>query len=613
MISRWWRFVWIILLFLLGISTFAGSRLVDAEIISLPLLTISIVTGLYLLSLALIHIAPDRNSQLSSPEILDASIFLLLATTAVIGRIATSGVNDWYYPLIIGTTMLLTFRIVSRPTRTHVHLTQILLLAIIARAIPWFSYLVYGQDRFHQTAVGHIVTSGIIVPESISYYANFPAAHVFAATYTIVTGTELKIGYFSLGIIVAVSLIGVYLLARSVLADKQSALLATLFVSVAGYHVKAGAEPFAQALFTALVPFILYLLFHRDRSERELYVLMLLVVFASTIQNIAPLILLGICALVVGSELILNHVPVLRRARNPDHNYTIPLVIPALVGVVGIYYYVIADYFRFQTMRIVWLLEPLFGTADPEGQSAIENTGVSGIPTVELFGYTLPDVLMWAAPVLTVAGILILGTYHVVDEILAGNPDLQSLQYVLLASTVYAVFALAFVSGGPATRALPSIIVLTAPVVGWVVLQYSNDNIVSGKSVAVILILCVVSAGVLTPPVAKAELSENNFRAWMNSEETAAVEFSMAYSDEVYSSSYFAGYESYLRGMKGVSEERTIQGNLTRNNPESTENYEYLSQDRETVIYSAYYRSAYSVEAPTTNIVYSTGDVEIYT
>jgi len=613
MTSRWWRFVWVILLFLLDITSFVGSRLANAEIISLPLLTISIVTGLYLLSLALTHIAPDHNSHLSSPKILDASIFLLLATTAVIGRIATSGVNDWYYPLIIGTTILLTFRVVSRPTKTHIHLTQILLLAIIARAIPWFSYPVYGQDRFHQTAVGHIVTSGTIVPESITYYANFPAAHLFAATYTNVTGTELKIGYFSLGIIVAVSLIGVYLLARSVLADEQSALVATLFVSVAGYHVKAGAEPFAQALFTALVPFILYLLFRRDRSKRELYVLMLLVVFTSTIQNIAPLILLGICALVVGSELILSYVPILRRTRNPNTNYKIPLVIPVLVGVVGIYYYVIADYLRFQTMRIVWLLEPLFGTADPEGQSTIENTGVSGIPTVELFEYTLPDVLMWAAPVLTVAGILILGTYLVVNKILDGYPDLQSLQYVLLASTTYAFFALAFVSGGPATRALPSIIVLTAPVVGWVVLQFSNDNSVTGKSVAVILILCVVCAGVLTPPVAKAELSENNFHAWMNSEETEAVEFSMAYSNEVYSSSYFAGYESYLRGMKGTVEERTVQGTLNKNNPESTYNYNNLSQNRETVIYSAYYRSVYGVETPPTNTVYTTGDVKIYT
>jgi hypothetical protein len=613
MASYRWRIVWIILLSLLGITSFAGSTLVSAEIMSLPLLTISAVTVLYLLSLALTHIASGHNLHLSSPKLIDTSIFLLLAVTALIGVIDISGINDWYYLIFIGTTAVLTLRIVLPPTRIPIHLTQILFLAIISRAIPWFSYPVYGQDRFHQTAVGHIVTSGTIVPESITYYANFPAAHVFAAIYTMVMGTELKIGYFSLGIIVVVSLIGVYLLSQSVLKDEQSALISTLFVSVAGYHVKAGAEPFAQALFTALIPIILYLILHRDRNKRELYVLMLLVVFASTIQNIAPVILLGICVLVVSSGLILDYVPVLRRAENLNEDYSVPYVILALAGVVGIYYYVIADYLRFQTMRIVGILQLLSRAVVSEGQSTIESTGVSGVPTVELFGYTLPDVLMWAAPVLTVAGILLLGIYHTANKIFIGDLDFKSLQYVLIASIVYTVFVLAFVSGGPATRALPSIIVLIAPIVGWIVFQFSDDQPLIGKSIAVILILCVVSAGILTPPVAKAELSEDNFHAWMTSEETTAVDFSMDYGNKVHSSSYFVGYEDHIRGIGGTVKERTLQGTLDRTDPRSIGDYQNVTQNGETVIYSSYYRSAYGVRIPTTSNIYTTGDIDIYT
>ncbi|MFB6185607.1 MAG: hypothetical protein ABEI86_01910, partial [Halobacteriaceae archaeon] len=410
----------------------------------------------------------------------------LLAVTAVVGQIATSGVNDWYYLLIIGTAILLAFRIVSSPTKAPVHLTQILFLGLIARATPWFSYPVFGQDRFHQTAVGYIVTTATIVPESITYYANFPTAHIFAATFTSVTGVELKVGYFSLGIILSLSLTGAYLLARSVLADKQSSLIATLFVAVAGYHVRAGSEPFAQTLFISLVPFILYLSFRRDRSTRELYVLIFLVVFASTIQNIAPLVLLGIYATVVGSGWILNHVPDVWRAGNFEAKYTIPPVVPVLIGVVGIYYYVMADYLRFQTMRVIWLLEPLLDQSGPATRSVIEGTGISGIPTVVLFGYTLPGLLMWAAPVLSISGILILGGFHIVDRLIVGNIDVTSLQYVLMASVIYAVFAFAFVSGSPATRALPSIIVLTAPVVGWVIFQFHDRKPIVGKSIAII-------------------------------------------------------------------------------------------------------------------------------
>ncbi|WP_224448738.1 hypothetical protein [Haloprofundus salilacus] len=613
MASHRWRFVWVSLLCLLAITAFAGSRLVDAEIFSLPLLTISIVTVLFLLSRAITRIAPDRDPHLQNPKLLDAGIFLLLAFTIILGRVASSGVNDWYYPVLIGTAVLIAFRIVSPPIYTPIHLAQIILLAFVTRATPWFSYPVYGQDRFHQTAVGHIVTTGSIVPESITYYANFPAAHIFAATYTNITGVELKVGYFSLGIIVAVSLLGVYLLARSVLTDERSALVATLFVSVAGYHVKAGAEPFAQALFTALIPFILYLLFRRDRIARERVVLVILVVIATTIQNIAPLVLLGICAVVIGSGWIFDYVPVVRRVGNSKGKYSFPLVVPALVGVVGIYYYVVADYLIFQTMRILWLLEPLLGQSDPAGQSTIEDTGVTGIPTVELFGHGLPDVLMWAAPVLTVAGILILAGYQLLDKFIVKEIIHESVQYVSIASMTYAAFAIAFVMGGPASRSLPSITVLTAPVVGWVILYSNTDRWIVGKGMAIIVILCVVTAGILTPPVAKAELDEDNFRAWMTAEEAATVEFSMEYADEVHSSSYFAGYESHLRGMQGSTEHRTLEASLDRSDPESIDIFTEMGREGTTEIHSSYFRLAYGIEPPDTNKIYTTGEVKIYT
>lgn len=263
-------------------------------------------------------------------------------------------------------------------------------------------------------------------------------------------------------------------------------------------------------------------------------------------------------------------------------------------------------------MRVVWLVEPLFGTSAPEGQSMIEDTGIVGTPTVELFGYALPDVLMWGAPILTVSGILVLGGYLIMDRIIVGNSEIKPLHYILIAAIAYGIFALAFISGGPAARALPSIIVLIAPVIGWVIFEFDRTHHTVGKGMVVIIILCVVTAGVLTPPVAKSQLSEDNFRAWMTTEETSTVEFSMNYMDEVYTSSYFAGYESYLLGIEGSVGDQTVKETLNKDDPESIQNYRMLSQNGTAVIHSPYFRSVYGVEAPNTNCVYTAGATNIY-
>jgi hypothetical protein len=99
----------------------------------------------------------------------------------------------------------------------------------------------------------------------------------------------------------------------------------------------------------------------------------------------------------------------------------------------------------------------------------------------------------------------------------------------------------------------------------------------------------------------------------MNSEEKSVVEFSISYADNVNSSSYYAGYERYLRGIDGEPEVYTLQGTLDHTDPESTKDYLNSSQNGEKVIYSSYYHLVYGIKRPVTNNVYTTGDVKIYT
>ncbi|MFB6185606.1 MAG: hypothetical protein ABEI86_01905, partial [Halobacteriaceae archaeon] len=65
----------------------------------------------------------------------------------------------------------------------------------------------------------------------------------------------------------------------------------------------------------------------------------------------------------------------------------------------------------------------------------------------------------------------------------------------------------------------------------------------------------------------------------MTTEETATVEFSMTYANRVYTSSYVAGYETFLLGIHGaIDERRILNGSLHRNDPATAERYEKLSQ-----------------------------------
>lgn len=603
----------IIATFFLMSGSLALTRPFTADIIILPLYTISLSFALFLIYLLALKFSPESSIDLPQSSLLNSVIFIMIAISSVIGKTSTSGVSDWYYILIIITVSLLAFRIASPHMEVSIQLFQILLIGLVVRATPWYSYPVYGQDRFHQTAVGYLVSTGNIVPEAITYYANFPSAHVLAAGYTLITGAIPKVGYFSLGIVVAISLSAVYLLGREILNDVRSALFATLFVAVASYHIKSGAEPFAQALFTGMVPFVFYLAFSQNRSYRRTGILFLLSIFAATVQNIGPLVLFGTCIAALTVTWCFKYIQPIFSTKSLIADFYPTILLTSVIGIVGVYYYIIADYFRFQTMRIVWLVDSIT-TQSPGGQQTIEDTGVSGVPAIELFGQDLPGVLMWAAPLLTIGGALVLTYLLLIYSIIQDDSELGHIEYISMATAIFLIFAIAFISGGPAARAIPSVIILISPVIGWTLSQFIRNQPTMGRVVTVLIIFCTVSSGVLTPPVAKAELGNDNFRAWMSSDQTTAADFAIKYTDEAQTSFYIASYETYRSGSRGdLLTETILLGNLTKDDPKTVTKFQNKSQNGTTTLYFRYFGTAYGLNEPDTNKIYTTGNSSIYT
>jgi len=629
--SRGRRFFFLLLISV-AIGSYLLSRWVPVEILRLPSLTITVVSVFfigYLLfpeSLELGKLSSNR------ANLADSLIFVIISAIVVIGRISESGVHDVYYVIAILTSGLLAFRVLTPPIRTRIHIAQIVLFAIAIRATMWFSYPVYGMDKFHFAEVGYLVSTGEIVPETVTYYANFPQAHVFAGAYTMISGVPLKSGHFSLGIALSLSIIAVYLLAKYVVRSDQAGLLAMLFVAIGSYHIRSGGEPFAQALFTALSPVIFYLLFsHTDRPKRA--ILLGLAIFGATVQNIAPLVLTGVCVVFWLGNRIGRSVGSIG-GFNFRSRISINTNIVFAFAIAGVYYYNIAGYFRFQTMRVFGIFLSFF--EPDQGSEAVREASFGAPPNVELFGHDLPGLLMWAAPLLVLGGLLVLTVYVLGYGRVRGENDGTPLQYIIVTGSVFAVFAVIFVArSGGVTRALPYLIILLAPVFGWLGVSVSFDRKIAGKCLIVLFAICIASAGILTPIVAKPALSDDEFKPYLDTNQVAAVEFSAEHTEGATSSAYVAGYERIWRVtqgyappemiVQGSSRESTksvtklseapdlvIRGVLSDNDPSAVDEYKAQSQNGTTTIYFEYYETAYGIHPPGTNRIYSSGSTQIY-
>lgn len=407
----------------------------------------------------------------------------------------------------------------------------------------------------------------------------------------------------------ALSIVGVFIFARHILSSNRGGLFASLFVAVSGYHIKSGGEPFAQALLTAIFPIIFFLLFHRNLrlDARHLGILLGLAAFGSITQNIAPLILIGVSSVLWVSAKILNH---LKSVVAQGPTFSIRAAVIVIVGIIGINWYIIVDYLSFQVYRVVALIFLLDGT----GQSTIENTNVTGVPVVELFGHALPGVLMWAAPLLAAALTIGLVCYIVLHDVVAGTLDNTPIQYVGIAAGIFSIVGLVFAAGSEsAVRAMPIVAILVAPLAGYLGVQTSGTQGAAQTGVVVIVIAIVAVAGVLTPPVAKAEWSEDSNQRYNEASQVEGAMWALEYTESAFTDPYTANTAHYRQAMAGDMPVDRVQPGFDAHNITTIHQFQNRIDEGETVLYLSYYEDAFGLEPPNTNQVYDSGDTVIYT
>ncbi|WP_137284588.1 hypothetical protein [Halorussus salinisoli] len=589
-------------------------KYVKAKILLFPLFTVVITSILFLLFLIIYGYKPSRIT-LRRPKLVDTMVFLLIISTLITGRIGENGIVDWYYLFAAGTAGILLFRIISEYISIPIQLAQIVLFSLTLRATVWFSFPVYGRDTFHHAATGYIVSKGKFVPETITYYANFPHAHTFAAVYTIITGNGFKAGYFSLGIAIALSILGVYLVGRYVLQSKRGGLLSAFFISVAAYHIRSGGEPFAQALFTALVPFILYLFLIANVGKRKIGLLMFLSLFSATIQNIAPLILSLSFLLFMVLAKVSRFIPYSGNRTRLEGRWSIPTSIVGLVAICGLYYYIISDYLIYQVKRVISVILFLQNNREGVNQETLSGSGSAGVPTIELFGQELPGFIMWAAPLLITGGIICFSLYTILFYYISNRDKFIPLVYLGFSILFFIIFSITFASNtNGSTRALPYIFLLISPIFGWLVINVQSNSHPIVNYFIILLAILVALSGMLTPIVAKAELTQDEFQPYLRSNQVSSIEFASSHTDKIIADYDAAGHEEMFKVRRGDGSPNTVfERVLYPESPSSHREFRTRSHNGETTLFFSYYKNAYSIVPPDTNKVYSTGYATIYT
>ncbi|VTT87335.1 hypothetical protein DM2_669 [Halorubrum sp. DM2] len=592
---------------IISVLTLMGSRFVTSPFIKYPIYTVAIASIMFSIFYTF-RSGTNITSRKRLSKFVDVLAFLSISLTVFVGHAKPTGIYDIYYPIAVCTAILLAYRLTSFSVNTPIALSQIILLAITLRSTIWFAYPYFGADKFHIAAVGWIVANGEIVPPSVTYYHNFPPAHVLSASSTLISNLPLSTGYFVLGVSQAISIIGVFIFCRSILNSNRGALLGSLYTAVAGFHLKSGGEPFAQALLIALIPIIFYLVFETRSvtSKRRSGILLGLTLVAVVTQNIAPLVLVSAGFIIIGSTIFVR---IIRIRFSHAVKYKIKPTLLSFFIISGIYWHILANYFHYDVGRVLNIL--LF----TESGSNTQTDTASGVPTVELFNLELPSILMWGAPILANALILIIFGYVILSELITDDQAKPPLQYAFFASFMFAGLAGVFAAGSEnAVRALPAIVIFLSPVLGYVGIKSRWKGKFGRPILAIILIALVVTSGVLTPLVAKAEWSDDDFHKYLNDDQVAAADFAILYTKSTASGPYVADYNYYTDAMSGKDPDPVIHRGFNQNSQSSINEFQEGLDSGKMSLYLDYYSTAFGLDSPESrHQIYSSGNTTVYT
>ncbi len=517
---------------------------------------------------------------------------------------SSEAIPDVFYILAAATCILITVRILVNDSSPANTLLLIFVFSLILRSTFWFSTSVTGQDSiYHMGIIGWIIETGDFLPDKISYYSNYPAAHHFAAVGAIIMGLsnrdlgELKLGTFlTLSFAQTLGILFSYCITSRLVSGERIPLLGALVFGISTGPMIMGANPIAQSVATTLVAGVIWIL--TTSPDKRIFLIFILLSFVAVItHNLAPIVIAGTSIVVVLSRRIV-HWSGERETSNHLQSFPAPDIFTVfLIGITGIYYWIQVGYFRYQVVRVATIIS-FTGT----GSDAISSTNAAEPPQIEVFNYVLPGVLMWAAQLLVLIilvglGIWIVLDIHIRDQKKSGKlPDYWTLVTVIL----FGLFAVAYAIGGsgPVTRSLPTVTLVVIPLVAFGLMRLMNASQV-GSLLGISLVCAVLASSILMPGLAYPSREPGDFRPMATENEVSGVIFVHKYvPGRTSADSYISNYDYWNQVAKGNSSGADLEPLYNHSNLSSSKNYINETSSKESLIFRKNNDEVFEIHPP---------------
>lgn len=479
-------------------------------------------------------------------RLLAVAAFSSVVLTVAVGRRASGTLPDSFYLVVLAGAVVLAWRAVRTPDVTV--LLGMFLLAIAVLLTMHGLVDVYGKDaRTHIAVAEYLARTGELIPDRVTYYYWFPAAHVAGVVTSRLLGIPVRDGFvLFLGAAGTIAATASFLLTRHMFdgwidserALREASVLGTLLLVFSAYRFAFSSWPIAQTLGMSLLPFVVYLFLRRT----DVRFLLLAVVAFATVElshNLNPL-LIGLILFTYFATLAALHV-VRTRSLSFDRD-GLPLVYPlAVVGTVVTYHYIYSGYYL-NFKRVLYIFVP-GGSVEQAVSSTGRPPGTTVLDAGSLFAGA--RLLFVAGSVLVFALLLVVAGYYVLESL----PDLgartaRGTAWTAMATAVSGVVFVALYAGegnANVSRGLYVIALIAAPTGGYVLQRLRTDFGPAGPSVVVALVLALSFFALVHPGVSVTERDPTIATTALTESETAAAEFAYRYELSAYSDEYLAG------------------------------------------------------------------------
>lgn len=219
----------------------------------------------------------------------------------------------FFISISIGITMIALEILSSKKNKNETMwiLIKILIISLIIRNTAYFiSPYPVGSDPWgHADFIRDICSYGSLnVPltHTSEYYVDYPIMHIYAAITCLIGDLSIKNSMSIIGLIVTISTIFVYLIAKKITKDNTISLLAALLINFADFHIRWSIEVIAMTFGIALFTTVIYIIVNKDIKNQVISQVLLIafILIISWTHTVSSFILLiSIISLYIGSLL----------------------------------------------------------------------------------------------------------------------------------------------------------------------------------------------------------------------------------------------------------------------------------------------------------------------